>query len=780
MADSEKYEKGYERMLKKATGRSVGSYRADAADEYREDGYVNMLNKYGTAQDVSEHYRFVSELPVPDTILAVNYESNGLFAKIIDAPAEEAVKHGFELDGMADKKIEDYITTSLDSLDWDETAITSLKWDRLFSGSIAVMLIDDGRGLEEPLDWRHIKSIDDIRVFDRSRIQPDYESMYRYDPKDPFGVRSSRWGMPERYYVFSRSGDFVVHDSRCLVFQNGVLPEITTNSLYRIWGVPEYVRINKAVRDAEVAHGSAPKLLDRSVQPIYKMRDLAAELATEEGEDRVIRRLQAIDLAKGLMNTIAIDGEGEEYDFRTFQFSGVSSVIESSCNFLSAVTSIPQTILFGRSPAGMNATGHADFENYYNYVERIQKRMLRKNLRYLIYLILVAGKAQKKVDEIPDVNIKFKPLWSMSEEEETALEQQKAQAALARAQVAQAYVQMQVISPEEVRKSLAESDEFDVETMLDGYTPEELEENAPQPQEQDPMAAMLGGGAAPGAIPGGVPTLPKRPEAQGGATQRTGEGGIKVDPQELKLAHQIDKESEELRIAHEIDKKSEELAEAHKVDAEMQDSEMNEDDVGEDENPYETTEWKNRVMDVSNRTGMEFEQSEAMLVAIEDFAADPGPIQAVQSGMSEEEFSEQYEGDYDVADTEGDLLERFVAMSAKFSGGNLMYAYPSDEEEAANTLEYMKEGKRFSFDVTTLWKTRSSTLRREVEGLLQVGIKPVVFVWKNAKTAASITFAVGGSADVLLASKRTTFVAERAYELDGVVFVECVEVKQNT
>ena len=45
-----------------------------------------------------------------------------------------------------------------------------------------------------------------------------------------------------------------------------------------------------------------------------------------------------------------------------FQFSGVSDVIDSTCNFLSALTSIPQTILFGRSPAGMNATGDADLE----------------------------------------------------------------------------------------------------------------------------------------------------------------------------------------------------------------------------------------------------------------------------------------------------------------------------------------------------------------------------------------------------------------------------------
>lgn len=72
------------------------------------------------------------------------------------------------------------------------------------------------------------------------------------------------------------------------------------------------------------------KLLDRSVQAVYKMKDLAAELATEEGEDRVLRRLQTIDMARGLLNSITIDSEGEDYDFRQFQFSGVSDVIDST------------------------------------------------------------------------------------------------------------------------------------------------------------------------------------------------------------------------------------------------------------------------------------------------------------------------------------------------------------------------------------------------------------------------------------------------------------------
>ena len=750
--------KRYENVVKRATGVSAREFREDG--EYREDGYINMLNKYGTAQDITEHYHFVPELPIPDVAIAANYESNGLFAKIIDTPAEEAVKHGFELDGITDQAISDFAFNALDDLDWDEVATTCVKWARLFGGSIAVMLIDDGRGLEEPLDWKHIKAVEGIRIFDRSRVQPNYESMYHYDPHEPYNARGSRLGMPEWYNVFSRSGNFVVHDSRCLTFQNGVLPEITTNALYRIWGVPEYIRINRAVRDAEVAHGSAPKLLDRSVQPIYKMRDLSAELATEEGEDRVIRRLQAIDMAKGLLNTIAIDSEGEEYDFRTFQFSGVASVIESTCQFLSAVTSIPQTILFGRSPAGMNATGHADFENYYNYVERIQKRMIRKNLRYLLYLIFMAAKANGDVDEIPKINIKFKPLWSLSEEEEASLESQKAQAQLTRAQVAQTYIQMQVLDPSEVRKSLADSDDFNVETLLDDYSDEEIE--AFQPQGQDPMAAMMGGGDAQG---GQEP----QPEQAGPQQKpaRTGEGGERVELQELEQAREIDLAQEELQRAHQIDKD---------LEAEEVTPEENTDESEDEENPHESSWWKSRVMDVANHTGADFDDSESMLVAIEDFVNNPGRIENVQNGMKRKKFEKRYGQGYEVALAESELLERYIAMSHKWRGGNLFRVINMSNEEAHDLLEHMEAGREFSFDVTTMWTVRGALKDAELEKTVQAGEVPVVFVWKNAKTGAPVTYLFPASADMVLASANMVLVPKKAYSMqDGVVFIECKE-----
>lgn len=425
-----------------------------AVRPYREDGYVNLLNKYGTSRDTSEQYQFVLDGEIPDDILALNYEQNGLFAKIIDTPAEEAVVHGFSLPGLSAKDAA-FAMASLDELDWENEAATCIKWARLFGGAVAVMLVNDGRTLEQPLDWEHIRSIDDIRVYDRSIVQPDYGTIYSKDPTDPFGSRGSRLGTPELYHVNSIYGSFTVHESRLLIFQNGELPERSSSAVYKLWGVPEYVRIHRAIRDAATAHGSASKMLDRSVQAVYSMRNLSEELSTDGGENRVLKRLQTIDLARGLLNTIVIDADGESYDFRTFQYSGVAGVVDATCNFLSALTSIPQTILFGRSPVGLNATGKSDLENFYNYVGQIQRRMLRGNLRYLLSVIFQAGVSTGEIDRVPNINVQFSPLWSMSELEKADAELKQAQAQAQRAAAIMEAVQQEVITIPEARRQLA-------------------------------------------------------------------------------------------------------------------------------------------------------------------------------------------------------------------------------------------------------------------------------------------------------------------------------------
>ena len=439
--------------------------QTDPARSVHVDGFVNVRNNYGTTRDPNEHYFFRAESAVPDDALSAFYEGNGLFAKIIDAPAEEAVKNGFTVEGISHKATEDLYRVALDDVKFEEVFSTAIKWARVFGGALAVMLIDDGRGIDEPLDWNRIRSIDEIVVYDRSVVEPDTGSMFTYAARNPFKMRT-RSGMPEYFTIYSKHGTFRVHESRCLFFQNGRLPENCSNANYRLWGAPEYLRIKKAVENAEISNSAGVRMLSRAVQAVYKVKDLSALLSTAEGEEAVLRRIQAIDLARGLLNTVVIDSEGEDYDFKQFQLSGVGEVISQSFTFLSAVSGIPRKILTGMTATGLKNTDNTSMEVYYNLVERIQALMVKKNLRYLLAVIFQMGKNRGEIPDVPPIKIRFYSLWSMSALEEAECKAKREQTRLIKAKTAEMYVDMGVITPKEVRKSLAKTQEYNVETML--------------------------------------------------------------------------------------------------------------------------------------------------------------------------------------------------------------------------------------------------------------------------------------------------------------------------
>ena len=433
-------------------------------DNLRQDGYTNLLNKYGTAQDNSMAYNYEQEPITTDMELIRLYEGNGLFSKIIDRPAEEAVKHGLDID-YGDEKIAEYVEERLDELDFEDKFATAEKWARLYGGALIVMLCDDGGSLEEPLDYDKVRTIEELRVYDRAIVQEDYHGLYQ--SRMIFSNSDLPIGQPEFYHVNSIYGSFTVHYTRCLIFRNGRLPEQTTNSIYRHWGMPEHVKIKQALRECMTSHSNGTKLLERSVQAIYKMKNLATLLSSDEGEGKVLQRLQVIDMARGILNSMAIDAEGEDYDFKTLQMAGVKDVVDTTCNMLSAVTNIPQTILFGRSPAGMNSTGDSDLENYYNLIENIQKQNMKANVRTVINLILKQGMYEGDIEEIPKFKVKFSALWSISDSEQADIEQKKAQTEQTKAQIAQTYIDAGVLDASEVRKSLSLNGDFVIEDVID-------------------------------------------------------------------------------------------------------------------------------------------------------------------------------------------------------------------------------------------------------------------------------------------------------------------------
>ena len=91
--------------------------------------------------------------------------------------------------------------------------------------------------------------------------------------------------------------------------------------------------------------------LERSQQPVHKIPDLSRYLQTPNGRQLVEQRIALVDAARGVRNTVVIDG-AEDYTIQTAQMSAAQSTIEAARETVCAASGIPARILFGDATSG--------------------------------------------------------------------------------------------------------------------------------------------------------------------------------------------------------------------------------------------------------------------------------------------------------------------------------------------------------------------------------------------------------------------------------------------
>lgn len=437
----------------------------------RADGYMNIFTGAGMmGRDPFAATRYkkrwgdwFAQMREADDL----FTGNGLAQRIISIPAEDAIRAGWKIDlhGGEDtqekkqfyKEAKRKLLSLCEDLCLNDTMSLALSWDRLFGGAAVLMLADDGGTLEDPLNEDALRRIERLEVF--NPIDISYTGAYLYnDPFDP------NYGKPQWYNIIGKWGNsFLVHESRLLLFYGQPI----TNERRRMrngWGGSVIEQANDELSRLGSTFDFALMACGRLSQSILKFSGLMNKMMSDAGEEEVMRRLHVIDMGRHLLNTIAID-TSEAYEQHQISVSGLKEVIEEMEIAVSAATGIPMTILFGRSPAGMSATGKSDFEAYYNMVGRIQERILRPQLSRLVYLISLCKDYEITLPE--SWEIEFEPLWNPSEKEEAETKKLKADARKADADAINTLVQAQVLDIEEARATLAEHSGYLIDRSLD-------------------------------------------------------------------------------------------------------------------------------------------------------------------------------------------------------------------------------------------------------------------------------------------------------------------------
>jgi phage-related protein (TIGR01555 family) len=238
------------------------------------------------------------------------------------------------------------------------------------------------------------------------------------------------------------------------------------------WGATVFEQVKSELHHYSGGQDLAFMALGRLSQGILKLANMNDLLMNDQGEEMVRKRLHLIDMARHMMNTVAIDTE-DDYDQKSMNLSNVDKVIDEFQIAVCAATGIPATLLFGRSPAGQNATGESDFENYYNMVEGIQQHSLRNPLVKLIDV--VANCSEYGINLPAEWYIRFKSLWNESEKEEAETKRLKADAKRAKAEAINTLVQAQVLDVSEARETLEREEDYVIDRSLDGVLTELIE-----------------------------------------------------------------------------------------------------------------------------------------------------------------------------------------------------------------------------------------------------------------------------------------------------------------
>lgn len=426
-------------------------------ERMRQDGYLNAMFGQGYRfTDPFSHYRQGVDF-VPDTECTRLYTYNGIAKAIIDIPADEAMRNGFEveIEGMEDDSINKQVQSLCEDLDVQYKFSEALAWADLYGGSIIVVMADDGRMIDEPLNYDWLRRIEKLKVFDKTNI---VGSRQYQDASAP------QYMDVEHYYINTfGSNPMWVHESRVLRFDGGRLPLYQRN-LRLGWGAKRFESIKDEIDRWCNGNEYALQALTRLSQDVVKLDGLTNILATEGGDVAVQKRMQMIDMVRSMMNSIAIDG-ADEYDRKGLSLSGIKELLEQFEIAICGITGIPATKLFGRSPAGMNSTGKADLENYYNMIEKIQANKVRPNL---VRFVEMLGACREYNLKLPDTwHIEFEPLWSMSKEEKANIEKTQADAQRQKADAINTLINAQVLDATEARATLAEEKDYIMDRSLD-------------------------------------------------------------------------------------------------------------------------------------------------------------------------------------------------------------------------------------------------------------------------------------------------------------------------
>lgn len=376
------------------------------------DSFVNFQQKLGIGADNALSSASYGFNPITRNRIQLEWIHRGswLGGVAVDVVANDMTRGGVELKGKIAPAGMEKINEAARTLKIWERVNECVRWDRLYGGSIAVLLVE-GQSLKTPLRLETLAKgqFRGLYVLDRWMVNPTLN-----DIVTDFGPDL---GLPKFYDVLTDTPALRgerIHHSRVMRLDGVKLP-YWQRLVENMWGTSVIERLYDRMVAFDSATTGAAQLVYKAYIRTYKIKGLRDLIAA--GGPAMAAVATYVDFMRKFQGQEGITLMDTEDEFEgttsaSAGFTGISDALVQFSQQLAGALQIPLVRLFGMSPSGFS-TGDTDLQMYYDTILQQQnERLLDPVTR--IYRAIAASEGVKLPDGFA---IQFNNLWQLDEKE---------------------------------------------------------------------------------------------------------------------------------------------------------------------------------------------------------------------------------------------------------------------------------------------------------------------------------------------------------------------------
>lgn len=339
------------------------------------DSFVNFAHKLGVGADNALTAGTYGYNPVSRNRLLLEWIHRGswLGGVAVDVVADDMTRAGVDFKNEMDPADQEKLQAAIDAMGVWESLNETIKWGRLYGGSLAVALVD-GQDPKTPLRLETVKQgqFKGLLVLDRWMVEPTlFDLVTEYGP---------HLGKPKYYRIMANAPAMklqTVHYSRIMSRQVGIELPYQQALTENLWGISVLERLYDRMIAFDSASTGAAQLVFKAhlrTLSIEGFREIVA--SGNQALNGVVAYTEIMRRFQGIEGITLLDAKDKFEVQQSSAFSGVDSVIQQLAQQLSGALQIPLTRLFGQHPGGLSNGDEAGERTYYDGIRQKQRKTM--------------------------------------------------------------------------------------------------------------------------------------------------------------------------------------------------------------------------------------------------------------------------------------------------------------------------------------------------------------------------------------------------------------------